>query len=132
MSTIQNLNPAEAWKLMQHTPEAVLLDVRDPMEFLLVGHPVGAINITWKFAPDWRPNTQFVAQVRERVPHSETTVFLICRSGQRSLDAAKALHDAGYSDLINIDEGFEGALDANKQRGKTGGWRFNALPWEQT
>jgi hypothetical protein len=30
-----------------------------------------------------------------------------------------------------VDEGFEGDLDDNHQRGNTGGWRFHGLPWEQ-
>jgi len=57
---------------------------------------------------------------------------LLCRSGQRSLDAAKALENAGYQHLINIVDGFEGSLDANKHRGNLGGWRFVGLPWEQS
>jgi rhodanese-related sulfurtransferase len=48
------------------------------------------------------------------------------------LDAAKALEEAGYQLLINIVDGFEGALDEHKHRGNLGGWRFQGLPWEQS
>jgi len=132
MSDIKNLTPPEAWHILQtHTP-AILIDVRDPVEYLMVGYPPGAINIPWKFAPDWRINPDFVQQVRERVPDRAQTVLLICRSGQRSHDAAQALSADAYLNLINISEGFEGALDDNKQRGRKGGWRFHGLPWQQS
>lgn len=132
MSHIKNLNPLEAWDLLQQTENAVLLDVRDPLEFLLVGHPAGAVNVPWKFAPEWKPNLNFVEQVKTCVPDREGAIFLLCRSGQRSLDAAQVLSEEGYKHLINIDEGFEGSLNENKQRGKQGGWRFHNLPWEQS
>jgi len=59
-------------------------------------------------------------------------VLLLCRSGVRSVDAAKALEAAGYQHLVNILEGFEGPLDEHKHRGTLGGWRFHGLPWEQS
>ncbi|MGZ8215911.1 rhodanese-like domain-containing protein [Methylomagnum sp.] len=113
-------------------PSAVLVDVRDPVEFSFVGHPVGAVNIPWKFAPDMRPNPEFVEQVRRVAPDAGTPVFLLCRSGQRSLDAANALAAAGYKNLVNIEAGFEGPLDGEKHRGTVGGWRFHGLPWKQS
>jgi rhodanese-related sulfurtransferase len=108
-----------------------LIDVRDPVEFAFVGHPIGAINIPWKMAPDWRPNPQFIERVRQ-LGGPDTPLFLLCRSGQRSLDAAQALADAGYRNLTNIEEGFEGPLDASGHRGTLGGWRCAGLPWEQS
>jgi rhodanese-related sulfurtransferase len=132
MLSIKSLNPREAWDLLQQHPEAVLLDVRDPVEFSFVGHPTSAVNIPWKLAPDWKPNPHFLDRVRQAVPGLETPLFLLCRSGQRSLDAANALAAAGYRNLTNVEEGFEGALDPHKHRGKLGGWRFHGLPWEQS
>jgi hypothetical protein len=35
-------------------------------------------------------------------------VLLICRSGQRTLDAGAALEAAGFKDVTNVLEGFEG------------------------
>ncbi|QSA96596.1 rhodanese-like domain-containing protein [Methylococcus sp. EFPC2] len=131
MSLIKTLNPKQAYDAVRAQPNAVLLDVRDRIEFAFVGHPKGAVNIPWKDAPDWKPNPNFVDEVRQRIANPDTPIFLLCRSGQRSLDAAKALATAGYLDLSNIDEGFEGPLDADKHRGTLGGWRFYGLPWEQ-
>lgn len=132
MSQIKSLTPKKAWTLLSTNTTAVLLDVRDRMEYSYVGHPKGAINIPWKELPDFRANPLFVDEVRQRIPNHETPVLLLCRSGQRSLDAAKALALVGYKDLTNIEEGFEGPLDANKHRGTLGGWRYHDLPWEQS
>lgn len=129
---IENLNPQQTWDFLQQNPNAVLIDVRTKMEHLFVGHPPKAIHIPWKEAPDWQLNPNFIAQVRQVVSNPNTPILLLCRSGQRSLEAAVLLGQSGYAHLINIAEGFEGALDENKQRGKINGWRFAGLPWQQS
>lgn len=129
---IENLNPKQAWDFIQANTGAVVVDVRTKVEYGFVGHPIEAIHIPWQEAPDWQVNSDFIAQVQAAVSDQTTPVLLICRSGQRSMDAAKQLEDAGYQQLINIDEGFEGPLDDNKHRGNRGGWRFHGLPWEQS
>jgi rhodanese-related sulfurtransferase len=132
MSLIKNIDPRQTWAAINSNSAAVLLDVRDRIEFGFVGHALGAVNIPWKDAPDWKPNPNFVDEVRQRIPNPETPIYLMCRSGQRSMDAAKALAAAGYRDLTNVDEGFEGALDEQKHRSTLGGWRFHGLPWQQS
>jgi len=129
---IENLDPQQAWDLLQNNPDAVLVDVRSSVEYAFVGHPPGAVLIPWKEAPDWQVNPHFVANVKHVAANPAAPVLLLCRSGQRSLDAAKALEASGYQWLINIVDGFEGALDAHKHRGNLGGWRFQGLPWEQS
>ena len=129
---VENLDPNQAWHLLQTDSDAVMVDVRTKMEHNFVGHPLGAVHIPWKEFPDWQVNAGFVDQVIKTVPNKNAPVLLLCRSGQRSLDAAVALEAAGYTRLINIVEGFEGPLDDNKHRGNLGGWRFHDLPWEQS
>lgn len=132
MSRIKNLNPVEAWRFIQDNPASVLVDVRTRLEYSYVGHPRGALHIPWKEAPDWTVNHNFVADMQKQVAEKDTPVLLLCRSGQRSLAAANALQEAGYTNLVNIDEGFEGPLDEHKHRGTLGGWRYHGLPWEQS
>lgn len=132
MPAIQRLTPPQAFAALSAAPGSVLVDVRDPIEFAFVGHPLGAVNVPWRFAPDMRPNPNFVEHVRKLAPDPETPLFLICRSGQRSLDAAQALAAAGYRNLANVEEGFEGPLDDHKHRSSVSGWRFHGLPWQQT
>lgn len=131
MPTIRRLNPPEAYSALQSSEGTILVDVRDPVEFAFVGHPVNAVNVPWKFAPDMRPNPDFLAQIRQIAPDTGMPLLLMCRSGQRSLDAANALAAVGYTNLANIEDGFEGPLDEHKHRGTVGGWRFHGLPWKQ-
>ena len=131
MPAILRLTPPAAHAALVATPGAVLLDVRDPIEFAFVGAPLGALNIPWKLAPDMRPNPDFLASVGKAVADPDTPLFLLCRSGQRSLAAAEALAGAGYTRLHNIEEGFEGSLDADRHRNTVNGWRFHGLPWQQ-
>jgi len=139
MDTVTTLTPKEAWQLLQDEPRAVLVDVRSDMEFLFVGHPVGAIHIPWIDYPDWNLNPNFVTEIRKlvlggvchEVVESSAPILLICRSGKRSLEAGNLLIKEGFCEVYNIAEGFEGDLDEHHHRGTTGGWRFHGLPWEQ-
>ena len=129
---MEHLTPKEANEYLQQNRDAVFIDCRSEMEFLFVGHPVGALMIPWNDGPDWDINPHFVGQVKKAVGHSTNRpVVLICRSGNRSVDAGLALEAAGFSNVTNVLEGFEGDLDANHQRGRLGGWRHAGLPWEQ-
>ena len=56
--------------------------------------------------------------------------MLLCRSGVRSVAAAQRATALGLQ-AYNILEGFEGALDERSQRGRSGGWRYRGLPWQQ-
>ena len=128
---IENLNPQQTWNLWQENSSAVLIDVRTKMEHVFVGHPPGAIHIAWKEAPDWQLNTDFVAEVEKHQLDKAAPILLLCRSGQRSLEAAIALQAAGFTHLVNIVDGFEGPLDQQQHRGQLAGWRYDGLPWRQ-
>jgi rhodanese-related sulfurtransferase len=131
---VKTLSPKEAYKLLQEHPNAVLIDVRSHMEYLFVGHPAGAIHIPWIDEPDWKQNPHFLTQVRQTMlggASGAAPVVLICRSGVRSLEAGKALIEAGVKDVYNVAEGFEGQMDEKHHRSSLGGWRYHGLPWEQ-
>jgi rhodanese-related sulfurtransferase len=127
---MKHLTPLEADEFLRDNPDAVFVDCRSEMEYLFVGHPVGAHHVAWNDGPDWAVNPHFVGQVR-KIASFNRPVVLICRSGQRSVDAGYALEEAGFSEVINVLEGFEGPLDAHHQRSRICGWRFHGLPWEQ-
>lgn len=129
---IENLATLQCWDFLQDNPAAVMIDVRTTIEHFFVGHPPHATLIVWQEFPDMALNEQFVEQVKATVADKSTPILLLCRSGARSLAAAKVLEAAGYQHLINIAQGFEGGLDANKQRGNVSGWRFHGLPWIQS
>jgi rhodanese-related sulfurtransferase len=137
MADIARIDPGQAHSLLSAQPQAVLIDVRSRMEFEYVGHPLNAINIVWKEFPHWQVNAKFVDEVRSAIdalghPEPESVpVFLICRSGARSLAAAEELQRHGFRNLHNIEEGFEGDRDAHQHRSTVNGWRFRGLPWQQ-
>ena len=124
------LTPKEAAELLQLVPNAKLVDVRTRAEHDWVGRIPGAVEIEWQTYPGNAPNTGFIQQLKHAV-NSESMLLFICRSGARSNAAAKAATDAGFADCYNVLEGFEGDKDANGQRNRVGGWRFNGLPWTQ-
>lgn len=127
---LEHLTPRQAHKYLHDNPNAVLIDVRSEMEFLFVGHPVGAVIIPWYNTPDWDLNPNFIAEVRMAASLNRPVV-LICRSGNRSVEAGKTLLAAGMTEVYNVLYGFEGELDEHHHRGTRNGWRFDGLPWEQ-
>jgi rhodanese-related sulfurtransferase len=127
---MEHLEPKHAYELLRKNPDAIFIDCRSEMEYLFVGHPCGAIHIAWNDGPNWDINPDFVAHAKKATSVNRPVV-LICRSGNRSLDAGRALEDAGFTKVCNVLHGFEGELDDNHHRGKKTGWRFDGLPWEQ-
>lgn len=137
-NAIQMIDPVDAWELMQSDPGVTLIDVRSDMEFLMIGHPRGAVNVPWIDAPDWVVNEHFVANVRKALlgrvsakGRRSSPILLICRSGNRSRDAADLLQSNDLGDVRIVDGGFEGPLDEAHHRNTVAGWRFAGLPWEQ-
>lgn len=128
---MKHLTPKEAYALLNSHPDALLIDVRSEIEYLFVGHPKGAVHISWNDGPDWEINPRFVGEVKKLVGNGDRPILLICRSGARSAAAGEKLIDAGFKQIYNVKDGFEGDLDENHHRGTTNGWRFEGLPWEQ-
>ena len=123
------LMPQEAWQVMQLAPAAKLIDVRSHAELDLVGLIPGASHIEWAFYPEWKPNPNFLPQLKMQID-PESLVMFICRSGVRSDKAAKVAHEAGYTEVYNIEQGFEGETNhQTEQRGGINGWKTAGLPW---
>lgn len=129
--------PREAWDMLSAVAKSVMIDVRTTVEWEYVGIPdLSSIGkeirlIPWLEFPDMQPNTGFVEQASHRISAHNTPVLLICRSGQRSISAARALTKAGYTRCYNVLEGFEGDRCPEGRRGSVGGWKVAGLPWHQ-
>jgi len=129
---MEHLTPKETVDLLENNPNALFIDCRSEMEFLFVGHPKGAMHVPWNDGPDWEINPHFTGEIRKLAGHvQDRPVVLICRSGNRSVDAGKILESIGFSRVYNVLYGFEGELDNQHHRGTINGWRFDGLPWEQ-
>ncbi|KRD16518.1 sulfurtransferase [Acidovorax sp. Root267] len=123
-----DITPQQAWQWVQNG-QAVLVDVRSDAEREWVGQVPGAAAVAWKQWPGMAMNADFDAQMRAAVP-AGTPAVLLCRSGVRSIAAARRATELGLT-AYNILEGFEGDADAQGHRGQRGGWRFHGLPWKQ-
>ena len=109
--------------------DAVLVDVRTDAEREWVGFVPGAVALAWKQWPGMVTNAAFDDRLKATVPPGQKVVFL-CRSGVRSVAAAKRATELGLK-AYNVLEGFEGDPDEHAQRGRKGGWRHHGLPWRQ-
>ena len=108
---------------------AMLVDVRTDAEREWVGFVPGALVAAWKQWPGMALNPDFDDQVREAA-EAGLPVMLLCRSGVRSVAAAKRATELGLT-AYNVLGGFEGDPDAQAQRGHQNGWRHAGLPWRQ-
>jgi rhodanese-related sulfurtransferase len=132
-----DISPDTAWEILTDDPSAVLIDVRTDAEWKYVGVPdlrdleKQPLFISWKVFPHMSVNEAFSDNVAEAGISQDDTLLLLCRSGQRSADAATALTARGFLRCYNIAGGFEGDKDHNGQRGTIGGWKARGLPWLQ-
>lgn len=132
-----DLTPAEAWKILEDEADSVLIDVRTVAEWQYVGVPVlegigkQVVLAEWIHFPGGALNQDFVDQVKGALGGGDPALLFLCRSGQRSMGAATALTQAGFSRCYNILDGFEGNKDAAGHRGTVGGWKVAGLPWGQ-
>jgi rhodanese-related sulfurtransferase len=124
-----SIPPLKAWEWVQ-SGTAVLIDVRSAEERKFVGYVSGSLHIPWATGTSLLKNPRFIRELEAKVKKDERIV-LLCRSGKRSGLAAQAAIKAGFSQVYNVSEGFEGDLDQHQQRGGINGWRYHGLPWLQ-
>jgi rhodanese-related sulfurtransferase len=123
-----DVSPQLAYKWW-YSGDAVLIDVRTDAEREWVGFVPGAIPVAWKQWPGMAMSSTFDEAMRAAVPQGKKAV-LLCRSGVRSIAAAKRATELGV-EAYNVLEGFEGDPDEHAQRGRRNGWRLHGLPWRQ-
>lgn len=154
------VTPDNAWAALRDEPGAVLVDVRSEAEWSFVGAPdLTSIDksvwlLSWRTYPGMRPNVGFIPAFRAMLEQQAAKnaavekVFMLCRSGVRSLEAAQvcaaelsseAIHSGASEQedgdrvvFLNVKEGFEGDLDENGCRGRKNGWKQRGLAWRQS
>ena len=132
LKAMKNLQPKEAYDWLQAHTDALFVDVRMEIESLYVGRPPSVVNVPWYEYPDLQPDAvRFAETVAREATGKDQPLLLLCRSGQRTLAAGKALEAAGFTDVQHVVHGFEGELDEQFKRSTVSGWRFEGLPWEQ-
>jgi rhodanese-related sulfurtransferase len=123
-----DVTPEQAARWMA-SGEAVLVDVRTDAEREWVGYVPGGVPLAWKQWPGMALNPAFDDGVRAAAAGGKKVV-LLCRSGVRSVAAARRATELGV-EAYNILEGFEGNPDEQGHRNQLGGWRKRGLPWKQ-
>lgn len=123
------VSPKDAWDLVS-SGAAVLVDVRTVEERKFVGHVPDTLHVPWASGTALTRNPRFVRELEQKVAKDQA-VLLLCRSGKRSVLAAEAATKAGFTNVFNILEGFEGEIDTQLHRGNSDGWRYHGLPWVQ-
>ena len=135
---------SEAYEKWKAAPDKVkVLDVRTPDEYLFLGHarmawnvPVAVQTFKWDAAKKQFPMQllpDFIERA-SRIASPQDTLLVMCRAGGRSAIAVNMLAKAGFKNVYNITDGFEG--DTVKDPGSVfdgqhmvNGWRNSGLPW---
>ena len=96
-NTYEKISMSEGIERMANDENYILLDVRRADEFA-AGHIPGAFNL---------PNEKIGTEEIPSLPDKNRTIYIYCRSGNRSKQAADKLLALGYTNLIE----FGGILD---------------------
>ncbi|MDB4270663.1 rhodanese-like domain-containing protein [bacterium] len=135
---------SEAYENWKQAPDKIkILDVRTPDEYMYIGHASMAWNIpvfiqTYEWDAEKqhfsiKPSPDFIKHIKE-VFQTTDTLYVMCRSGGRSAWAVNQLADAGFKNVYNITDGFEGDAISDienlyyGQRLKNG-WKNSGVPW---
>ncbi|MCA1031213.1 rhodanese-like domain-containing protein [Bacillus timonensis] len=93
-SSLTSISTAElAEKMKDKSEDVFYVDVREPSEYE-EGHIEGMTNVPLSTLKD---NYEVIPKDKE--------VVLICRSGNRSMQAATILEELGYPRIVNVDGG---------------------------
>ena len=134
---IEDVAPADAWTALRTDPQARLVDVRTDAEWNFVGSPnlqqtgQDPLLIPWQVFPTMQVNGGFVQTLKQAGLTPENKLYFLCRSGVRSVAAARAAQAEGFQQAYNIAGGFEGPPDGDGHRGTVEGWKASGLPWQQ-
>lgn len=115
----------KAYDLLQQEDDALLIDVRDPVEIKFTGfaeptdiHVPWVLTDTTQFDADSKTwptvrNVNFAEQIRAALEahqtKDDTPIIVMCRSGAtRSAPAADLITEMGFSQVYSVSDGFEG------------------------
>jgi rhodanese-related sulfurtransferase len=158
---VKRIMSIEAFDMLSTVPDTYLVDVRTRAEYQFVGHPFKAYNYPYLFfttnfvkdeeKPSYQltKNKTFIEQIGKAFKKTDN-LLLLDRDGTRSAQAAKELLAAGYKNVFDVYDGFEGSEfpsfdEPNKhkyyrqlakrnniyglEQRRHSGWQFWGLPW---
>ena len=155
----------EAYDMLNTVPDTYLIDVRTRAEYQFVGHPYKAYLFPYAFFTDNfgkedEKSDKYVYQLSEKnkdwIPEiakvfkKSDNLLIMCRDGSRSALASKDLINAGFKNIFDVEDGFEGPefptfKDSNRHKfyrqlakrnkiynyehRRQYGWQWWGLPW---
>lgn len=135
---VGDASPEETMEALRSDPKARLVDVRTDAEWSYVGLPdlsgTGGgqpLLLSWQLFPTMSVADNFGQTLSSACPDRSTALYFLCRSGVRSLAAARTMSALGYTRCFNVTDGFEGPPDDKGHRGTIAGWKASGLPWRQ-
>lgn len=138
------LSSRAAYEILKANPNILFIDVRDPVEIALTGHPdpVDQIIPVRTHSDEFDTevseyrlvhNLKFIEQVTTTVKEMNKSkydvIFITCGSGVRSAEAVRLLANAGYSNVWHITDGYDG--DDKPGFNEQNAWLNDNLPWSK-
>jgi rhodanese-related sulfurtransferase len=151
----------EAFDMLNALPDTYLIDVRSRGEYQFVGHPPQAYNFPYMFFTtqfvkegerqgyQFQKNKAFLDQIDKAFKKTDN-LLILDRDGVRSALAAKEISNAGFKNVYDVYDGFEGPVfpyleDPSRQKfyrqlakryringfehRRHYGWQWWGLPW---
>lgn len=110
LTRVREITPWDFGRRYKNGDVPLLLDVREPAEFAALRIP-GSINVPrgiLEQSCEW----DYDETVPELAAGREREIVVICRSGKRSVLAADAMQQMGYSSVVSLKLGIRGWNDA--------------------
>lgn len=92
---VRGISPEDARQRLRSGEDVVLLDVRTPKEHLEKRIP-GSVLLPIE------PADELSSRIETVVPDKDTPVFVYCRSGRRSANAAGVMAKLGYTNVFDL------------------------------
>ena len=111
---VKRIDPEEARGLLDSEEGYICLDVRTEEEFA-AGHVPAAVNIPVveknPTGPGLVPNPDFSSQVEQQFGKGRKNITL-CLRGARSMHAATMMMALGYTEVVDMQGGYDAEMDA--------------------
>ena len=98
---VREVSVTEARIRLQANPDALLVDVREDLEWA-AGHAAGAVHLSKGIIE---------RDIEQRAPAPDTELILYCGGGYRSALAADALQIMGYANVFSMAGGWKAWQD---------------------
>jgi rhodanese-related sulfurtransferase len=106
---VPEMMPWDLEERMQENPDLLVLDVREPYEYDLM-HIPGSMAVPrgiLETACEW----DYEETIPELVKARDREIVVVCRSGYRSVMAARAMQELGYKNVTSLKTGLRGWND---------------------